>query len=247
MNHFLHGVVRAFSETFQMPGPILEVGAYQVEGQEAIADVRRLFPGRDYVGLDMRAGPGVDCVASVEALPQADASVGTVIALNTFEHVRRFWRGFDEIRRVLRPDGMLLVSCPFFFRVHNYPEDYWRFTPQALESLLEDYPSKILGWHGPRHRPLHVWALACRARRPAITEAQFARYQTLLAQYAHDAGDGWTRRLRYALAGLFCGRGPFAPYLDRNRWETICKNDPVQSYRLSAPANLRSPAPETAR
>src|SRR5207244_1598218 len=136
MNAFLHGVVRAFSETFALPGPILEIGSYQVPGQESLGDLRSLFPGRAYVGLDMRLGPGVDCVASAEKLPQADASVGTVIACNTFEHVRCFWRGFEEIYRVLRPDGILLVSCPFFFRLHQFPRDYWRFTPAAFEVLL---------------------------------------------------------------------------------------------------------------
>src|SRR3954462_10540563 len=113
MNHLLRGVVRSFSETFALPRPVLEMGAYQVPGQESLGDLRSLFAGGSYVGLDMRPGPGVDCVGNVEKLPQADASVGTVIAFNTFEHVRRFWRGFDEIHRVLRPDGVLLVSCPF--------------------------------------------------------------------------------------------------------------------------------------
>src|SRR5262249_5259708 len=99
MNHFLHGVARAVAETFDLPGPIVEIGSYQVEGQEAIADLRGLFAGKPYTGLDRRPGPGVDLVADVEDLPQADQSVGTVLAMNTFEHVPRFWRGFAEIHR----------------------------------------------------------------------------------------------------------------------------------------------------
>src|SRR5205085_2657058 len=84
------------------------------------------------------------------------------------EHVPRFWRGFQEVHRVLRPDGALLVCCPFYFHIHSYPSDYWRFTPEALQLLLADYPSRLLGWHGPPRRPLNVWALAFReqARRP---------------------------------------------------------------------------------
>jgi SAM-dependent methyltransferase len=235
MNHLLHGVVRAFSETFALGGPILEIGSYQVPGQENLGDLRGLFPGRQYIGVDMRPGPGVDCVASVEKLPQPDASVGTVIACNTFEHVRRFWRGFEEIYRVLRPDGVLLVSCPFFFRIHNFPEDYWRFTPAALEALLEVYPSKILGWHGPKQRPAHVWALACREGRPPITDQQFAHYRRLLHDYAREPTRSWTRRLRYRLASLWCGRGPFAPFLDRNRWETVCLNTKLEFFRIAVP------------
>src|SRR5262249_6508654 len=144
MNLFLRGVVRAAAETFALPGPVLEVGSYRVPGQEGLADLRGLFPGRDYVGLDVRPGPGVDLLGDVEALPQEDGSVGTVLALSTFEHVRRFWQGFAEVRRVLRPDGALLVACPCYFHLHAHPHDYWRFTPDALKLLLEEYPSKIV-------------------------------------------------------------------------------------------------------
>ena len=150
MNQFLNGVARAVAETFDLPGPILEVGSFQVQGQEEIADLRGLFPGKEYVGLDRRPGPGVDLIADVESLPHADGTLGTVIAMNTFEHVPRFWRGFEEVYRVLRPDGALLVSCPFYFHIHDYPNDYWRFTPQSLEMLLAAYPTRILGWHGAR-------------------------------------------------------------------------------------------------
>jgi SAM-dependent methyltransferase len=224
MNHFIHGVARAISETFDVPRPILEIGSYQVQGQEGIADLRTLFPGRGYRGIDMRPGPGVDCVANVEKLPQESASVGTVLALNTFEHVKHFWRGLDEVRRVLRPDGVLILSTPFYFRIHEFPHDYWRFTPAAYEALLEDYPSKIIGWHGTKNRPANVWAVAFREGRGAITAAQFERYRMLLARYAQEPETSWTRRMRYRLAGMLCGRGPFASYLDRNAWDSVCLN-----------------------
>jgi SAM-dependent methyltransferase len=223
MNYFLQGVARAVAETFELPGPILEVGSYLVDGQEEIADLRTFFPGREYLGIDIRPGPGVDRVADVEALPLADGSAGTVIAMNTFEHVARFWRGFAEIRRVLRPDGALLVSCPFYFHIHSYPSDYWRFTPQALQVLLEDYPSKVLGWHGPAKRPAGVWAVAFREEHPPITEAQFAQYRLLVSRYAREPLP-WARRLRYRMGRWLFGRGPFAPYLEREQWETECLN-----------------------
>jgi SAM-dependent methyltransferase len=223
MNPMLRGLVRAVAETFTLPGPILEVGSYQVTGQEDLADLRALFPGRPYVGLDRRPGPGVDLVADVEALPQADGSVGTILALGTFEHVGRFWRGFEEMHRVLRRDGALLVACPFYFHIHAHPEDYWRFTPAALELLLADYPSKILGWHGPPARPANVWALAFREARPPITAAEYAFYQARMHHHARMPLP-WRRRLRYQLGRLLCGGGPFAPYLHRERWQTKCLN-----------------------
>jgi SAM-dependent methyltransferase len=222
MNDFLHGVARAVAETFDLPGPVLEIGALQVPGQEEIADLRPLFKGKSYIGVDIRPGHGVDLVAEVEALPQVDASVGTVIAMNTLEHVPRFWRGLDEIHRVLRPDGAVLISCPFYFHIHSFPSDYWRFTPQALELLLERYPTRITGLHGPAKKPANVWALAFREGRPAVTPWEFERYRSLLNQYARQPLS-WRRGARYHVGRWLCGRGPFAPYLDRERWETECR------------------------
>jgi len=219
MNQFLRGVARALVESFPLPDPILEIGSYQVEGQDDLINLRGLFPGRPYVGVDFRAGPGVDCVASVENLPQADASVGTVIAFSTFEHVQRFWVGFEEVYRVLRPDGVLLVACPFYFHQHGYPSDYWRFTPQAFEFLLAKYPARILGWHGPERRMQNVWAAAFREHSAKPTPEQFARYQTLLGEYAKEPLSPG-RRLLYQVGRVLCGRRPFAPHLDRERWQT---------------------------
>lgn len=239
MNQLLFGVVKAIRASFELPGPILEIGSHQVPGQERIADLRGFFPDQEYIGLDMRPGPGVDRVGNVEALPFETGSIGAVIALSAFEHVKHFWRGFEEVFRVLRPDGVFLVACPFFFRIHNFPDDYWRFTPSGFETLLEAYPSKILGWHGPKHRPANVWSLAFREKRPAITAEQFAAYQTHLQEFAREPLS-IGRRVRYGLASLMCGRGPFAPYLQRNRLETVCRNSPLARRLPSTKATTTS-------
>jgi SAM-dependent methyltransferase len=240
MNEFLNGVAQAVTETFDLPAPILEVGSYLVSGQDDIANLRGLFPGKAYLGIDARPGPGVDQIANVEELPFADGSFGTVVAMNTFEHVAQFWRGFEEVFRVLRADGALLLSCPFYFHIHDHPSDFWRFTPEALRLLLRDYPTKILGWHGPVKRPANLWAVAFREQRPPVTAEEFAKYRTLLHRYARQPLPRW-RRWRYRLGRLLCGRGPFAPFLDLERWETNLESTSASKSRTGhGPADLRA-------
>lgn len=219
MNHFIAGVVRAAAEAFHFPGPILEVGSNAVAGQEEIAQLRPLFPGRQYIGIDFRDGPGVDSVENIEALPRPDHSVGSVLALNVLEHVERFWLGVAEMKRVLRSDGLMMISCPFYFHQHAYPSDYWRFTPEALDSLLRDLPTRIIGCHGPARRPLNCWALVAGPDYPAISDAQHRRFDALIARYAHQRlrpAKAW----RYRLGRLLCGQRPLAPYLQAERFET---------------------------
>jgi len=218
----MHGVVRATLETFLPPEPILEVGSYQLPGQEPWSDLRKLVPGKQYIGIDARSGPGVDLVENVEELPRPDASVGTALALNVFEHCPRFWKGFDELKRVLRPDGLLVVSCPFYFHIHNHPQDYWRFTPQAFEFLLQEFPQTIIGYQGTPKRPLRVWAVAAGADYPTFTLEQYRDYQKRLQDYAKQPLP-WKKKLSYRLGKLICGGGLVGPYLQTERFETTLR------------------------
>src|SRR5208337_314921 len=52
--------------------------------------------GQVYVGCDMRPGPGVDRVEDVSASNLPDGSAGTVLCIETFEHVFEVRRAFDE-------------------------------------------------------------------------------------------------------------------------------------------------------
>jgi hypothetical protein len=133
------------------------------------------------------------------------------------------------------------VSCPFYFYIHGFPGDYWRFTPQALEVLLDHYPSKLIGWHGPAKKPANIWALALRQEAEPITGEQFDQYRARLGLYARQPLS-WTRRLRYGLARTICGRGPLAPYLDQEKWETQCQTVVCRKMRISAPT-LMPPSP----
>jgi len=44
----------------------------------------------------------------------------------------------------------------------------------------------------------------------------------LIARYARQPLS-WNRGMRYRIGRWLCGSGPFAPYLERERWETECR------------------------
>lgn len=157
---------RLVAETFQCPGPVLEFGAFQVEGQEEYADLRGLFPGRDYVGCDMRPGPGVDRVEDVSSMTFGNGSAGSVLCIETFEHVFEVRKAFDEVHRVLKPGGLFVITSPLNFRIHAYPDDYWRMTPSCLRRMLEPYEGRLVGHQGYHKFPHTVMALAAKAPAP---------------------------------------------------------------------------------
>jgi ubiquinone/menaquinone biosynthesis C-methylase UbiE len=67
-----------------------------------------------------------------------DASYDCVFCSGVLEHVDDFRKGFDEITRVLKPGGVLLLGLPFRQAIHLAPHDYWRFTEYGIKFMLKD-------------------------------------------------------------------------------------------------------------
>lgn len=115
-----------------MAGPALVVGSKVYKDRP---DRRALY--QNAIGADMAAGAGVDVVMDFEMpLPDGFGPFSHVDCCSVLEHVQRPWKMAENIERLLMPGGTLLVAVPFVWRVHAYPSDYWRMTPQALEVIF---------------------------------------------------------------------------------------------------------------
>jgi SAM-dependent methyltransferase len=140
---------RDVAERLPLAEPLVELGARAAEGQEGIADLRGIFGAKEHIGCDIQEGLGVDRIEDIHALTFEDESVGTVICLETLEHVADPIRAVEEMHRVLKPGGVLAISSLMFFPIHAHPWDYWRLTPEGFELLLRPFESSLVvaqGW-----------------------------------------------------------------------------------------------------
>jgi SAM-dependent methyltransferase len=147
--------------------PIYEIGSYRVEGQEEFADLRPFFPGKAYMGCDMRPGLGVDRVEDVHCLKMKEGSIGTVLIFDTLEHVEDVHLAMKEIHRVLKPGGMVIMSSVMKFPIHEYPSDYWRFTPKAFELLLKRFAVYEVAFDGDPLFPEGVYGFGIKDKSTA--------------------------------------------------------------------------------
>lgn len=206
MDALTRALVESMVELFRPPGPVVEIGSYQVDGDRNV-DLRSLFPGREYIGCDMRDGPGVDRVEQLEAMTFPDAAAGTVLCLNVIEHAWEFRKGVDEIRRITAPGGVALMTTAFAIRVHGYPEDYWRFTPRAMERLFEGFPSHLFGWQSHEKDPHLVFALGINQKRDDLEDLADRWRRETLARW-HDRPP-LRVRLGAAFGGAMFGKRHF--------------------------------------
>ena len=103
-----------------------------------------------YVNLDIVPLPGVDVLASAEQLPFPPGLFQRVECDAVLEHVERPGRVMAEIERVLAPGGYAHVVVPFCHPFHEYPRDYWRFTPDGIQRLAGGLEVVASGWRtGP--------------------------------------------------------------------------------------------------
>ena len=73
-----------------------------------------------------------------------DASYDSIICLEVLEHVAAPTRAIQEMYRILRPDGVIILSVPHLSRLHERPHDYYRFTKYGLRHLFENAGFAVL-------------------------------------------------------------------------------------------------------
>ncbi|GMQ91313.1 MAG: hypothetical protein BMS9Abin11_0621 [Gammaproteobacteria bacterium] len=120
-------------------GPFLEIGS---RDYGTTWNMRPLFPGQQYIGVDMSEGKSVDLVFDLtkpfKEVDQAFNGVrfNTIFCLNVMEHCDQPFRMAENLEALLAPGGKIYISVPFAWKFHGYPSDYWRFTQEGVKKLF---------------------------------------------------------------------------------------------------------------
>lgn len=73
-----------------------------------------------------------------------------VVSFDVFEHIQDDTKSVAEVRRVLKPDGKLVVTVPafpFLFSAHDeYLNHYRRYNKKTLKALLKDFSNVKLNY-----------------------------------------------------------------------------------------------------
>lgn len=138
-NWLVHGIHdRAVWEMIRRyaGGVLVDIGC----GKKPYAAMTRGMVER-HIGVDFpdtsHGLTDVDVVASAYHTTLADRMADTVLCTTVLEHLEQPQDAIDEMLRILKPGGYVLLSAPLFWHLHEEPRDFFRYTKHGLRHLLE--------------------------------------------------------------------------------------------------------------
>ncbi|MES2734299.1 MAG: class I SAM-dependent methyltransferase [Bacteroidota bacterium] len=102
-----------------------------------------------YIGIDLPENPR----ANIHILPQgqiqmAEAAVDVVLSTQVLEHVDAPLFYLSEAHRILKDDGLLILSTHGYWMFHPDPMDYWRWTSVGLQKIVRESGFEIQYFQG---------------------------------------------------------------------------------------------------
>ena len=122
-------VINRFLNDMSKTDTILDVGAKNYSQ-------RNLLDNSYYVTCDISSSQNIDVVSDIQNLSFYDNSFDLILCIEVLEHVEKPAIAINELHRVLKESGIVLLSTRFIFPLHPDPKDYYRFTPDSLKELF---------------------------------------------------------------------------------------------------------------
>jgi len=121
-----------FLERYSSDLRTLDIGAKSKENG-------RYFP--NITTLNLEQHKDVDILADAENLGGLieNESFDIILCLSVLEHTKHPEKIIREIKRILKKEGLVIVTVPFIMSLHDTPDDYWRFTKYGLLELFKDF------------------------------------------------------------------------------------------------------------
>jgi SAM-dependent methyltransferase len=105
-------------------------------------DLERI--GFIYKSLDVKQNSqnNVDYIGEIDSPTLSPALVehgpySFVMCTEVLEHVAGWDRAFQNLSKLVKPHGQVLLTCPFIFGLHEEPYDFWRPTVHALRHYAQ--------------------------------------------------------------------------------------------------------------
>lgn len=136
-------LIRFFDQYLTSDMDVYDIGC----GFKPFADILK-GKVKSHVGVDIEDGfydaSHIDLVGTAYEVPVENGVADAIISSQVLEHLERPVDATKEAARILKKDGVMLLSFPFLYPMHAEPHDYSRITEFNIEKILSDEGFEIL-------------------------------------------------------------------------------------------------------
>lgn len=176
INEVLNQYRQIFKNLDKLPQAALEVGALPSKYGILTCDELKQVPKK--IGINLQESgsfAGVEVITGdARCMPFEDNSFDLIVSSSTLEHIPDFWLACNEMKRVLAPEGILIINAPgliekpsgnkirrlasilklpdfikrttMTFPIHDAPHDYYRFTIHSFRDVIMQGLSDVKIW-----------------------------------------------------------------------------------------------------
>lgn len=123
----------------EFSGTVVDLGCGNMPYKELVLSQKNV---QHYISIDVAQSEfyknSPDIIWNGKEIPLADNSVDVVLFTEVIEHLAEPLAVCKEVNRVLRVNGKIIGTTPFFWPIHEAPNDIQRFTPFGLQKVLEN-------------------------------------------------------------------------------------------------------------
>lgn len=101
-----------------------------------------------HIGVDLADSPHgtsmVDVIGSAYNTNLKDSSCDVVLCTEVLEHLEEPLTAVKEMNRILKHKGIVILTVPFFWHIHEAPRDFYRYSKYGLHYLFEQAGFEII-------------------------------------------------------------------------------------------------------
>lgn len=101
-----------------------------------------------HIGVDLAPSghktSTVDVIGSAYDTNLQELSCDVVLCTEVLEHLEEPLTAVKEMNRILKPKGIVILTAPFFWHIHEAPKDFYRYSEYGLRYLFEQGGFEIL-------------------------------------------------------------------------------------------------------
>ncbi len=120
-------------------GKLVDIGCGRMPYRKELEPLVSSYIGVDHpqVSKLYKSDVKPEVLADAKNLPFKDNFFDIALLLQVLEHVGSPDQVIKEAARVLKPNGVLILSVPFFYPLHDMPYDFGRYTLSGLKSFID--------------------------------------------------------------------------------------------------------------